>query len=198
LGIPETKLSFFNIDLGVDTGDLLLQVPITIAPDDTAIDLFSKINRAAYEGTKTLCGRFLEEPTYSGLVQDHNLANYWRKRTPHDVTLDFRMSASFIQRTVRSFAAPYPCANLIFEDSVIKITNAAVSTKNENLTEQELQRMEPGKILAVNGDTLVIKADDAIMDLTFAGDIPERLKRAKYIHPPTKYLAERPDLLDAR
>jgi len=186
LGIPETKLSFFKMDEGIDTGDILLQVPFTISPDDTINDINDKMNHAAYEGTRKLCQKFQLYPSYQGDKQNHKIANYWRKRTPHDITLDLRMPADLIIRIVRSFTLPYPCANLIFRQHTIKIKKAKVV--KTALQAEELKRIEPGKIINAEDNTIIIKVDNEIIELVCLAQIPDELLSAKYIYPPSMYI----------
>ena len=100
-----------------------------------------------------------------------------------------------ILKTVRSFGPPYPCANLIFEDTVIKIFHASVADLNSSIKLDQLRRMEPGKVLDILGSTIRVKVNDAIVDLKASTEIPQRLSKAKYIHPPTLYVTKRPGLL---
>ncbi len=193
MGITRTKISFFNMDEGIDSGNLLYQHPFTISHEDYIEDAAVRMNNAAYEGLKILCNKLSEEPFYAGAEQNHGFANYWRKRTPHDVTLDLRMSSSTLLRTVKSFAPPYPCANLVFEKDIIKISNAAVA--ETELKPEQLKRIEPGCIISVSENVIRVKVDDAIMDLTCKSPIPEKMYEKKYIHPPSKYFAEFPDIL---
>ncbi|MBI3021756.1 MAG: methionyl-tRNA formyltransferase [Candidatus Omnitrophica bacterium] len=197
LGISNTTLTFFRMDEGVDSGNVLLQIPFQIAPDDCIDDAVSAMNEAAYEGTKSLCARLLRDPDYAGTKQDHTVANSWRKRTPHDVTIDLRMSADIIRRTIQSFAPPYPCANLLFEGHMIKVSRASIAALTTELAPDQLRRLEPGRVIAVAGNTVRVKVDDAIMDLECRGPLPSRVFEAKYIHPPSKYLAEWPRVLAA-
>ena len=186
LDIQETKLSFFKMDEGVDTGDLLLQVPFTVVTDNTINDVNDKMNHAAYEGTKKLCQKFQSHTSYQGEKQNHELANYWRKRTPHDITLDLRMPANLIIRIVRSFTLPYPCANLIFRTHTLKIKKAKVV--KTALQAEELKRIEPGRIIGVEDNTINIKVDDEIIELVCSDQIPEELLSVNYIHPPSLYI----------
>ena len=190
MGISENKLSFYRLDEGVDTGNILLQVPLKISPDDAIGDALSALQTAGYQGTRELVSRLLEDPSFIGVEQNHEDANYWRKRTPHDITLDLRMSSSAILRTIRSFAPPYPCANLIFESNIIKIWGGKVAQETDQMLPEQLQRIEPGTVLSAKQNKLRVKVDDAIVDLECVGMLPPRLSRAKYIHPPAKYLVE--------
>ncbi len=188
LGIHETKLSFFELDEGYDTGNIILQYPIQIANDDTITDVDSKVNLAAYEGTKILCLKLILELSYSKEKQNHELANYWRMRTPHDVTLDLRMPAASIIKLVRSFTLPYPCANLIFNKHVIKIKKVTV-IKTEKSSE-DLQRIEPGRIISVDSSKITAKAGDNIIELFSIDPLPKEMTTAQYIHPPSKYIMQ--------
>ena len=188
LDIPETKLSFFKLDEGIDNGDMILQYPFQITDDDTIEDVNSKMNLAAYDGTKILCQKLISEPNYSGEKQKHELANYWRMRTPHDVTIDLRMNADLIIKIVHSFTLPYPCANLIYEKYVIKIKE--VNYIKTNKTYEEIQRIEPGKILSIDNNSLTVKAGDKIIELLSIDPMPGEMTLAQYIHPPSMYIMQ--------
>ena len=187
LGISETKLSFFAMDEGIDNGDILLQVPFLINYSDTIKNVNDKMNNVVYESVKELCKK-LDDTPFNGKKQNHKMANYWRKRTPHDITLDLRMSADLIIRIVRSFTSPYPCANLIFKSSIIKIQDAIIV--KTNLTPEEKQRIEPGKIIRIEKKILNVKVDDEIIQLITLKKIPDQLFTIKYIHPPSNYFHE--------
>jgi methionyl-tRNA formyltransferase len=181
-GFDRTALSFFQMDEGVDTGRILLQLPVAVGKNDTVADLDAAVNKAGYRGTRELLRIFKKNPAYKGQVQKHAAANYWRKRTPYDVTLDFRMTADQIIKTVRSFALPYPCANLIFGNKVLKVLSAQMVKGATND-----KRLEPGKIIAVRGRRLIVKALDQAVDLQIAKAFPADLKKSRYIHPPLYY-----------
>jgi methionyl-tRNA formyltransferase len=195
-GITETKLSFFHMDDGVDTGDILLQVPVAISPDDFIDDVTKKVNKAAYDGTQQLYERIVRDPKYDGIGQNHTLANYWRKRNPHDIILDFRMSSEVILQTVQSFASPYPCAKLIFRKHLIKINRASLASTT--MSPSELQRIEPGRIISIDlsCSKVRIMAADRVVELECLGRLPGSLLKAKYIYPPSKYVIQWPMELD--
>lgn len=185
LGIPESKLTFFRMNDDIDDGNILLKVPIHIGRDQSISAVLKNLNAGGYEGSRKL---------YEGLVTDTILehkqnpddANYWRRRTPHDITLDLRMSASMIIRTVRSFAPPYPCANLLIEDEVLKITDAYLPSDY-----REYSDLEPGHIVDCGDSHLRVKAADFLIELIVASPIPRTLRDLIYIHPPSKYLYTR-------
>jgi methionyl-tRNA formyltransferase len=184
-GIRQTSLSFFRMDEGIDTGEILLKIPVEIQEDDTILNLADKINRAAYLGVEIILEN---DNSFQGSMQDSSGANYWRKRTPFDVTLDLRMTADHIIRTVQSFTLPYPCANLIINDKILKVLFAQIVIND--FQENETQRIEPGKVISVEKKKMKIKAADKVVELTFVEELPRGLIEIKYIHPPMKYFVE--------
>jgi len=188
LGMTETKLSFFKMDAGIDTGDLLIQIPFSVESNDTINDLNEKMNNAAYEGTKRLCEYFLNDIPVKSITQNSLDANYWRKRTMHDILIDLRMTAEVIIRIVHSFTLPYPCAVLIIKKYIIKIKDAIIV--KTPLDSKEIRRIEPGKIISVSGKNLKVKADNKIIELICVDKFPIDLLSLKYIYPPSKYIVE--------
>jgi len=192
LGFSESKLSFFRMDEGVDTGRILLQVPYEIRAEDIIADLVARVNSVGYHASRQL-GQILDlGKVPEGKEQDHIKANYWRKRTRHDVTLDLRMSAEQIFRIVRSFTLPYPCVMLLFDKYILHVVNANIVPTD--LSFEELQRIEPGKIIQASGCQIRVKVADGIIDLTCQSELPPDLFGKKYIHPPSKYLVEHSDI----
>ena len=186
LGISESRLSFFRMDSGVDTGNILLKVPFTVESSDSMGRAVERMNVAAYQGIRKLSEMLRADPTHSGIPQNGS-ANYWRMRTPHDVIIDFRMSADAILRTVQSFTLPYSCAMILFEKQIIRIANAGLSKTYNALPLSEIQRIEHGTILKIAENIIWVKADDAIVRLESINQVPALLNEKKYIHPPTKY-----------
>lgn len=194
LGIRKSRLSFFRMDEGVDTGDLLLQIPFKIASNYSINETVANMNDAAYKGTRLLCKQLKKELYNSVVKQNHEIANYWRKRTCHDVILDLRMSSNMILKTVLSFAPPYPCALLIFEKHILRIENASLA--RTEIMPEGVRRIEHGRIIDIVKQKICVKVEDGIVELDCKDLIPQEMLQAKYIHPPTKYLAKWPQLWD--
>ena len=176
------------MDEGVDTGRILLQIPYKIEKEDTIVSLNDKVNIAAYKGALQLGKLYFKGKVPDGMEQDQKNANYWRKRTRHDTIIDFRMTSEQILRTVRSFTPPYPCALVLYTKTILHIEKASIA-KTE-LNDETIQRMEPGTVIQATGSQILVKTIDNIVDLTCQESLPEILIESKYIHPPTKYLAE--------
>lgn len=183
LGIPYSKMSFFRMDAGVDSGDILHQEPFEVGREHLAVVL-ERMNEAACNGLKALYSRFASGNSAT-VKQDHSQANYWRMRTPHDSMIDPRLSRSAIDRIVRSFSLPYPCATLWIGDTEYRICDCC---KVDAVDPERVKRMEPGRVYAVDGKHLTLKVDDGLIRLISVEDFDTSVERIKHIFPPTYYL----------
>jgi len=150
LGLDQTASTFFFMDEGADSGDILSQEPIRILAQDDAGSLYERISHVA----KRQMGSFvpaLQSAQYSRSPQDHARANYWRKRGRIDGQIDWRMPARSIHDLVRALGRPYPGAHFVHNGQEIKVWRTEVVPEPRN-------NLEPGKVLEVAGLTLTIKA----------------------------------------
>jgi len=83
--------------------------------------------------------------------QDEDKANIWRKRGPADGRIDWRMAASNIHNLVRGLTRPYIGAHFDYDSQVIKVWKTEIEPDAP-------MNFEPGKVLAVDNDTLLIKS----------------------------------------
>lgn len=151
LGLTETASTFFRMDEGADSGPILSQEKLSICSSDDARTLYDKIVQVAMNQITTFTAE-LAENRESFQEQDHSLANSWRKRSPKDGLIDWRMCAHDIHNLVRALTLPYPGAEFVLEDGqVVKVWRTSVA--NELIP----SNLEPGKVLDVNNGTVLIK-----------------------------------------
>jgi methionyl-tRNA formyltransferase len=120
LGLKETASTFFFMDEGVDSGDILSQKTIEIFEDDDAGDLYQKVTETALVQLEDFVP-YLEEGCYDRVLQDHDKANVWCKRGKKDGRIDWRMSARSIHNLVRGLTKPYVGAHFELNDEEIKV-----------------------------------------------------------------------------
>jgi len=150
LGLSETASTFFFMDKGADTGDILSQRRITITEYDDAGILYQRMTETALEQIEEFVPG-LESGNYQRVPQDHSKANYWRKRGKKDGRIDWRMSAISIHNLVRGLTKPYVGAHFELEGESIKVWETAIIKNSKN-------NIEPGKVLAADKSGIVIKA----------------------------------------
>lgn len=184
LGLSSSMLSFFAMDEGIDTGAILHQEPFEIGDAHISV-VVERMSKAATSGLRSLYGK-LAEGSMAVAQQEHEKANYWRKRNAHDSLIDPRLSIGAIDRIVRSFSPPYPCATLRVGDHVLSVCS---STQTDfGVDPEDIARMEPGKILDVSTRSLVLKVDDGLVRLVCNDDIPGVVAENKYLFPPSFYM----------
>ena len=150
LGMDETGSSFFFMDEGADSGDILSQHAVPIDPADDAGTLYSRMIDIASIQLVELLGA-LQDGTFSRAPQNQSLATYWRKRSRLDSQIDWRMSGQTIHNLARALAHPYPGAHFVYRQNDVKVWRTEI-------VEYSCQNIEPGKILAVGGRGPIVKA----------------------------------------
>jgi len=158
LGLSETASTFFFIDEGTDTGDILSQVFVSIEEKDDALSLYKKLISVALLQVEKFT-KALVNNTYLRVSQDHSCANYWRKRTVEDGKIDWRMPARGLYNLVRALTRPYIGAHCIYQDQEVKIWRTEI-------TNLEYRNIEPGKVITIEeGSTILIKCGDGVLRL---------------------------------
>lgn len=157
LGLEETASTFFFMDEGADSGDILSQKFIEIAYSDDARSLYSKIVDTAMLQIEEFMPE-IKNGTYKRMPQDHSKANIWRKRNKNDGKIDFRMTSRAIYNLVRALAKPYVEAHVVYKAEEYKVWKSK-ERKSEAIN------LEPGKVFAVENNTITVKTEDGAVDL---------------------------------
>ena len=173
LGLKETASSFFIMDEGADSGDIVNQKRIRISESDTADTLYKKLNKLATTQIKEICDDLVYEKI-KRKKQNHKLGNYWRKRSMIDGQIDWRMSSRSIYNLIRALTKPYPGAHFIFNANQIKVWKAKkINLKNK-------VNWEPGKIARVSGKRITVKTGDGFIELTHH-ELDQKVKTGDYL-----------------
>ena len=155
LGLRETASTFFFMDNGADSGDILSQRSLSIGDDDDAGTLYEKVTAIALLQIKDFLPQ-LSKGAYQRTVQDPKAANTWRKRGRNDGLIDWRMSARSIRNLVRGLTRPYVGASFMRSDLEVKVWRVTI-------IEGAPGNMEPGRVWRVTADGPVIKCgEDAV------------------------------------
>jgi methionyl-tRNA formyltransferase len=150
LGLDQTGSTFFKMDRGADSGDIISQVILDIHPSDDARILYERITKIALSQLREFVPR-LANSSIQLMPQTHSLANSWRKRGPADGCIDWRMAAISIHNLVRGLTRPYIGAHFEYNDQLIKVWQTEIMTDAPS-------NIEPGKVLEVADTHIVVKA----------------------------------------
>jgi methionyl-tRNA formyltransferase len=144
LGLPETAATFFSMDGGADSGDILSQASVAIADDDDARTLYDKITRCALRQLDELVPQ-LAAGSVTRTRQDPSIANAWRKRGHADGQIDWRMSSRGVHNLVRALTKPYVGAHFMYRGEAIAVWKT-------ELVGGAAMNIEPGKVLRVSSE----------------------------------------------
>ena len=152
LGLNETASTFFFMDDGADSGDIVSQYPIKISENDNAGTLYKRITETALEQIDEFLPT-LKSGDCKRIKQDHSKSNTWRKRDKNDGKIDWRMSAITIHNLVRGLTKPYIGAHIEYKDEIIKVWETKVIRGGE-------ENIEPGKVILADNNGIVVKTGE--------------------------------------
>jgi len=109
-GLARTGVTLFEIvDATADSGAIVGQVEVEIAPDETATTLFARLAEAHVELIRELVPQLLARRA-PRTRQDPRRASAWHKRVPTDGIIDWETRAPYLYDWVRAQTRPYPGA----------------------------------------------------------------------------------------
>jgi len=108
-GETETGASLHIMEAKPDAGDIVGQAAVSIGPDETATDVFSKVSRAAVSVIESALPSLLR-----GIVprkpNELQKGSYFGGRKPADGQIYWNQTAKQVHDLVRAVAPPYPGA----------------------------------------------------------------------------------------
>ena len=144
-GDTETGITVMQMDVGLDTGDMLLKKLCPITASDNAQTLHDKLAALGAEAiVEALC--LLEQGTLTRTPQDNALATYAAKLSKAEAQIDWSNDAAHIANAVRAYNS-FPVATSTINAIPIKIWQASVRADLSG---------SPGTVLAVGKDGIVV------------------------------------------
>jgi len=158
----ESGITIMQMDIGLDTGDILATSCVSILAEWTAADLNDRLQQlGAGLLMETLEQLDSGEPTR--VPQDNANATYAHRIEKSEARIDWNKKAETIQREIRAFV-PWPVSFTSLDDDTVRIWRAGVDTsRNEDV---------PGRIIEHNRIGIFVSCKDSVLqitDLQFAG-----------------------------
>jgi methionyl-tRNA formyltransferase len=166
-----TGVTTMRIDAGLDTGDILLQEKVPIAPSDTALTLAPALAAVGAELMITTL-RGLQAGTVRPHPQDHSRSSLAPILKKEDGRIDFHLTAQEICNRLRGFQ-PWPGAFTSFRGKTLQVLNAAVAEKS--LPEAELLVQDDLMLAGCAGGTAL-----ALLEVQPEGK--KRMRGRDFIH----------------
>ncbi len=151
-GEKETGITIMKTDVGIDTGDTLLQRSLKIGDDETCGELFTRLSELGAD-----CIEIALDMIKSGNInlkkQDEEGASYTKMIKKEDSLIDFNASAESVVNFVRAYN-PSPVAYTFYHGEPFKVYKARISDV----------KGEPGKVVKSDG-RLIIGCGDGSVEL---------------------------------
>ena len=156
-GETETGLTSFFLKKTIDTGDMILQERIAIAPNDTYDSLYRRLAEKAGPFCLRTLG-LIETGEVTEVKQDGSLATPAPKIQPEDARIDFDRPASQVAAFVRGMATK-PGAFTGFREQKLKVHFAQPSEFTPD------QPQAPGSIIP-HKKMLLVQCGEGVVELT--------------------------------
>ncbi len=158
LGLKKSASTFFFMDEGIDSGEILSQKNFDISSNDDAQSLYNKMANNALQQIEEFLPQ-LEKKNYQTIKQNDEVSNIWRKRVKTDGRIDFRMESQAIYNLVRALSKPYVGAHIKYNEKEIIVWKVEIVENKQN-------NIESGKVLDINEDKILVKTYDGAIRIT--------------------------------
>ena len=119
-GLTESGVTFFYMDEGADSGDILWQKSFPITLEDDAGSVYKKVMELESEAIREFLPQ-LEAGNAPRTPQDHSQATYWRKRTEDDGLISWTAPAMETYNLVRGLTKPYIGAHTFVDGRKMRV-----------------------------------------------------------------------------
>ncbi|OAN12626.1 methionyl-tRNA formyltransferase [Photobacterium jeanii] len=174
-GDAETGVTIMQMDIGLDTGDMLKIASLPIEANDTSATMYEKLAELGPEALIDCLGDIASDNA-KPVKQDDELANYAKKLSKEEAKIDWTMDADAIERCVRAFN-PWPMSYFTVAEQNVKVWRSEVVADN--------QGKPAGTVLAADKHGIVVATGKGALRLI-------------ELQPPGKKAMQVQDLLNSR
>lgn len=158
-GEQVSGVTTMQMDVGLDTGDMLLKAEVPLAEDETGGSLHDKLSILGGDLLiETLRG--LEAGTISPEKQDDSQTGEYARMLDKALgKIDFTMSAADIERLIRGLN-PWPSAYIFYKGKTMKLWRAKVLEDTA-----EGRNGVPGQIISVDKNGFTVQTGDGALQI---------------------------------
>ncbi len=154
-GETETGVTSMQMDVGLDTGDMLIKKSIAIDEDITSEELFNELSAMGAEVLMETV-EALKKGELQPVKQDNSLSNYAPIITKEICPIDFTKSASDVHNKVRGLYS-WPIATTVINGKKFKIHKSQILEENFS--------GNPGEIVDNNNKLVIMCGDGKCVEI---------------------------------
>ncbi|HVO93667.1 MAG TPA: methionyl-tRNA formyltransferase, partial [Terriglobales bacterium] len=156
-GESVTGLTLFWVDQGIDTGPILLQKEVKVAPDDTTGSIyFNKIFPLGVDAIGEAVD-LIKAGNPPRIVQDESKANYDPPCRDEHAKIDWSKPAQQVYNLVRG-CDPQPGAHTTWQGKMVRIFDTHLQLGNDPAAPGEITHIDTEEVgVALAGGTLIVK-----------------------------------------
>lgn len=154
-GDAETGVTIMQMDVGLDTGDMLHKLACQIEANDTSATLYDKLAQLGPTGMLSTLAQ-LADASAQPEVQDEALVSYAEKLSKEEARLDWTLSALQLERCIRAFN-PWPVSYFIIDEQPVKVWKASVLPA--------VSHHQPGEILQADKHGIQVVTADGVLNI---------------------------------
>ncbi len=154
-GDAETGVTIMQMDVGLDTGDMLYKLACPITAQDTSATLYNTLAELGPKGLLETLAQ-LASGQASPEKQDETRVTYAEKLSKEEARLDWSLSAAQLERCIRAFN-PWPVSYFTVDEQPVKVWQASVIDAPASA--------EPGTILDADKQGIRIATADGVLNL---------------------------------
>lgn len=160
-GDNETGVTIMQMDVGLDTGDMILKMSCPIDASDTSASLYNKLAELGPQGLMITLQQ-LAAGTATREVQDETLVTHAEKLSKEEARLNWQLPAKQLERCVRAFN-PWPVSYFTVEDQPVKVWQATMLPETAHLKTTDVV---PGTIVSADKHGIQVATTEGILNLT--------------------------------
>ena len=154
-GDAETGVCIMQMDIGLDTGDVVSEHCYAIQPTDTANEVHDALMNLGAAAIVADLQQLKAEGRLKSVKQPEKGVTYAQKLSKEEARIDWNESAAVIERKIRAFN-PVPAAWVEYQGKPMKIWRAEVVA----------QQGRAGEVLSCSADGLVVACGENALKIT--------------------------------
>ncbi|KTD46829.1 methionyl-tRNA formyltransferase [Legionella rubrilucens] len=152
-GDKQSGVTIMQMDVGLDTGDSLVETACELTESETAASLHDKLAQLAPKALLDAIDA-LAEGRAKPVVQNHALATYASKIAKDDARIDWHQSAEVIDRQIRAYN-PWPVAYTQMGEESLRIYQARI--------ELDTHSKAPGTVLSIDKRGMRVATGEGVL-----------------------------------